>query len=260
LLLLGTLAVVAVLLVLSTPRGVGAPTAADERQVPRGSSLANSTAPAAAFVPGAAAMERNLLSRRMGDDDDESPVTMHGSARRNNRYNHPKKLHARYIEFRDRTNTLQTPFWLQKLTWKKEPNLERWSQTLKLSFPEGEDDVVTEDEVMSYFTTDDYKPEACIVGHKLPHDPLAHAYVHFDTNEDCKKARKEKDGGAIGKASEVKVVYTDEKKWIRLRDGVQLTGSQRASWMRAYGSQAIPEFSTNWKAESGSRTHPVYPE
>jgi len=256
-LLLGALAVVAVLLVLSAPRGLSVPTAADDQQVLRGS-MANATAASAAFVPGPGAMERSLLSRRTVDD--ESLVTMHGSARRNNRYNHPKKLHQRYLEFLDRKNTMQTPFWLQKLTWKKEPNLERWSQTLKLSFPEGEDDVVSEDEVMAYFTTDEYKPEACIVGHKLPHDPLAHAYVHFDNNEDCKKARKEKDGGSIGKASEVKVVYTDEKKWIRLRDGVSLTGAQRASWMKAYGSTAIPEFSTNWKAESGSRVHPVYPE
>merc|ERR1719401_2859798 len=108
-----------------------------------------------------------------------------------------------------------------KMTYVREPTLEFWSQTLKLDFGEG--DVVTEDEVREAFTTDEYAPEAIIVGHKLPHDPLAHSYVHFGTNEAAKKARKEKDGIPIGKASEVKVVYTDEKKWVRLRDGVQLS-------------------------------------
>jgi len=214
---------------------------------------------AAAFVAGHQP-QRSLLNRRLSVEDVESPVTMHGGSRRQNRYNHPKKLHPRYIEFLDRRNAIMTPFWLQKLTYKKEPTLEKWSQTLKLTFPEGEDDGVTEEEVMEFFTFDDVKPEAAIVGHRTPHDPLAHAYVHFATNEDCIKARKNKASGAIGKASEMKAVYTDEKKWIRLRDGVQLTGGPRASWMKAYGSQPIEEYGDNFRAESAGRSHPVYPE
>ena len=131
-----------------------------------------------------------------------------------------------------------------------------------------QDDVVSEEEVFEYFTTDEYKPEAAlfveggishasvttrainrhtssssvkstsgqavIVGHQMPHEevkrlgiPLGgaarghagpprigtacrdmpsqatkprHAYVHFSDNTAAKKARKEKDGGAIGKA------------------------------------------------------------
>eukprot|EP00929_Paragymnodinium_shiwhaense_P105156 TRINITY_DN7006_c0_g2_i2.p1 TRINITY_DN7006_c0_g2~~TRINITY_DN7006_c0_g2_i2.p1 ORF type:complete len:270 (+),score=68.15 TRINITY_DN7006_c0_g2_i2:103-912(+) len=219
---------------------------------------------AAAFVSGSA-KSRPLLNRRFspaaGDADSSiSPVTMFRGSMKNNKYNKPKKLHIRFMEHLDRSNSLMTPHWLQKLTMRKEPNLEQWSQTLKLNFPEGEDDVVTEQEVMDHFTTDDYKPEAVIVGHSLPHDPLKHAYVHFATNEETRKARKEKNGGAIGKASEVKAVYTDEKKWIRIRDGVHLTGFGRAGWMKAYGKVAQPEFMDDWGAESGQRRHPVYPE
>ena len=36
--------------------------------------------------------------------------------------------------------------------------------------------------------------------------------MHFSCNAHAKQARKEKDGGAIGKASEAKLAYTDEKK------------------------------------------------
>merc|ERR1719356_2454075 len=149
------------------------------------------------------------------------------------------------------------------MTYVKEPTLETWSQTLKLTFPEGEDDVVTEDEVMDYFTTDDYRPDAAIVGHSLPHDPLKHAYVHFSTNEDCRKARKEKDGGPIGKASEVKVVYCDEKKWIRIRDGMSLNGLRswsRAGWMKPYGWKTYPGWSDMNPEETGTRNNPYYPE
>ena len=67
--------------------------------------------------------------------------------------------------------------------------------------------------------------QAVIVGHQMPHEEVKHgaqllsrrvqvfgaqpgvcdawprhAYVHFSNNADAKKARKEKDGGAIGKA------------------------------------------------------------
>jgi len=144
-------------------------------------------------------------------------------------------------------------------------NLEAWSQTLKLSFPEGEDEVVTEQEVMDFFTTEDYAPEAAIVGHKLPHDPLAHAYVHFSTSDACKQARKEKKGQNIPSVSEMTMVFTDENKWIRLRDGVRLAGFKpELGWGRdqmAYGNDkhdyakerySIPDF--------GSRDNWFYPE
>merc|ERR1711879_79159 len=103
-----------------------------------------------------------------------------------------------------------------------------------------------------YFTTDDYKPEAVIVGHKLPHTDVKHSYVRFATNEETVKARHEKDGGSIGKASEVKVVYTDEKKWIRLRDGVSLQGGPRAQWMRAYGYKAYAGYGDDLMPETGT--------
>jgi len=184
---------------------------------------------------------------------------MHGGARRQNRYNKPKKMHVRFNDRMIQREMWDVPTCFLKMTYVAEPTLEIWSQTLKLTFPEGEDDVVTEDEVREYFTTEDYAPEAVIVGHKLPHDPLAHAYVHFDTNEAARKARKEKDGGKIGKASEVKVVYTDEKKWVRLRDGVSLQGGPRAVWMKPYGYKAYPGWAEDWAHETGSRSHPVYP-
>merc|ERR1719277_1618208 len=145
------------------------------------------------------------------------------------------------------------------MTFMPDKCLEQFSQTLKLSFPEGEDDVVSEEEVTEYFTTEEYRPEAVIVGHKLPHDPLAHAYVHFATNAEAKKARKETDGGSIGKASEVKIVYTDEKKWVRLRDGMSLSGGPRAQWMKPYGLQTYPGWGDEWNEETGTRNHPVYP-
>lgn len=228
-----------------------------------------SSAAALAFVSGSsgptAIDRRPLLNRRLsparGDaDSSTSPVTMYRGSAKNRKYNQPKKLHIKFIDHLDRKNSLMTPFWLQKLTMRREPNLEKWSQTLKLNFVEGEDDVVTEQEVMEHFTTAEYKPEAVIVGHSLPHDPLKHAYVHFATNEECRAARKEKQGAGIGKASEVKIVYTDEKKWIRIRDGVHLTGFGRAGWMKAYGSVAQPEFMDDWGAETGTRRHPIYPE
>lgn len=39
-------------------------------------------------------------------------------------------------------------------------------------------------------------------------DRLRHTYVHFSCNAHAKKARKEKDGGAIGKAAGVPVLAT----------------------------------------------------
>lgn len=215
-------------------------------------SAASAQQPAVAFVTG----ERTLLNKRSADG---SEVTMFGGARRQNRYNKPKKLHMRELDRIVGKEAMNVPPCFMKLLYKPEPTLEIWSQTLKLSFPEGEDDVVTEKEVMEYFTTDEYAPEAVIVGHKLPHDPLKHAYVHFGTNEAAIKARKEKDGGPIGKASEVKVVYTDEKKWVRLRDGVSLSGGRRASWMKPYGDEPYAGVGEDFGEDTGTRNHPVYP-
>jgi len=220
--------------------------------------------PSSAFVVGSSS--RSLLNRRLlhptsDDAMSASPVVMHGSSRRQNRYNYPKKLHPSGLQALIRWKMMHIPLshGAFSAAASKEPTLERWSQTLKLTFPEGEDDVVTEEEVKEYFTTDEYAPEAVIVGHQLPHEEIKHAYVHFSTDEACKKARKEKDGGSIGKASEVKVVYTDEKKWIRLRDGVSLYGGKRSRWMKAYGDERQPEYADDFDAPTGIRRHPVYP-
>ena len=189
-----------------------------------------------------------------------SAVAMRGGARRQGKYNFPKKNHIRNNDKQVQRGAWNVPWVFAQMTYKKEPNLEYWSQTLKLTFPEGEDDKVTEEQVMSYFTTDAYKPDAVIVGHKLPHEEIKHAYVHFGSNDAAVAARKEKDGGAIGDASQVKVVYTDEKKWIRLRDGVSLQGGPRASWMKAYGWKTQPGYANGWVPETGTLNHPVYPE
>jgi len=195
---------------------------------------------------------------------DASAVAMEGGNRRQNRRNHPKKCHPKFQEERFKKWATDVPAFATRLFFCPEATLEDWSHTLKLNFPEGEDDVVTEEEVMEYFSTDEYKPEAVIVGHQMPHEEVKHTYVHFSCNAHAKKARKEKDGGAIGKASEVKLVYTDEKKWIRLRDGVSLAGGfwgERARWMKAYGTDAYKGYAVNEPAvPTGVRNHWYYPE
>lgn len=172
----------------------------------------------------------------------------------------PKKNRLRFREWCDKKALFHIPFRYVHMAHQKEPTVEMWSQTLRLHFAEGEDDVVTEEEVRDYFTTDSYKPSAVIVGHKFSHDNRTNSYVHFDTNEETILARKEKQGGPIGKASEVSVRFTDEKTWIRVRDGVELPdGRKRARWMRAYGDEKIPEFRTEgFMGEAASRNHPVY--
>jgi len=218
----------------------------------------------AAFTS-AGLVPRVLLSRRhdlggLTDCERGSLVVMHGGASRQGKLYRPKKLSQRFIESLDRRHVEMVPGWLSKLTCKPEATLDKWSQTLKVTFLEGEDELVTEDELKAHFTTKEYAPEAVIVGHKVPNDKTAHAYVHFSTNEACKKARYEKDGGPVGKATEVKVVYTDEKKWIRVRDGVAKPSFKRAAWMKAYGNQAQYEFTEEgWKNQI-PREHPVYPE
>jgi len=223
-------------------------------------------APAAAFVAGTA--QRALLTPRIKDlaDSPRAPdVAMNDVTRRKRKATAKKKTHISNRDRNDR-NFRMSQVYSQNQIYGYEPawNLEFWSQTLKLSFAEGEDDVVTEEEVMEYFTTDDFKPETVIVGHTDgPWAKQKHTYVHFATREECKKARKEKNGGPIGKASEVKVVYTDEKKWIRVRDGMSspLGGRKRGSFMKPYGDYDRYE---GWggneaRQDVGSRTNPVYP-
>jgi len=195
---------------------------------------------------------------------DESPIARRGGSRRQNKYYKPKKLDLKFWEARKKEYARSVPHFANQLGFVAEANLANWSHTLKLTFPEGEDGAVTEDEVREYFTTDEYAPEAVIVGHKMPHEDAKHAYVHFSCNDHAKKARKEKDGGSIGKASEVKCVFTQEKKWIRLRDGVSLAGGfygKRARWMKAYGDAAYPGWgSDEEQLPTGVRRHWYYPE
>ncbi|CAE7296861.1 unnamed protein product [Symbiodinium sp. CCMP2456] len=192
--------------------------------------------------------ETPSLDRRGLEGREISTVAMQGGNRKQNRRNKPKKMHPKTQEERYKKWAIHHPEYATRLFFVPEATLEDWSHTLKLTFPDGEDDVVSEEEVFEYFTTDEYKPEAVIVGHQMPHEEVKHAYVHFSDNTAAKKARKEKDGGAIGKASEVKLVYTDEKKWIRLRDGVSLAGGfwgPRSRWMKAYGTDKYK----GWKVD-----------
>ncbi|CAE8625105.1 unnamed protein product [Polarella glacialis] len=198
---------------------------------------------------------RALLNRRTG-----SGIAMEGANRRQTAHNLPKKLHTRYRAETIQKLIFRQPDEFQQMFFQKEPTLGMWSQTLKLTFTEGQDDVVTEDEVRAYFTTETYAPEAIIIGHQLPHEEVKHTYVHFNSNVEATAARKEKDGGAIGQASEVKLVYADEKKWIRLRDGATLSGGPRARWMRAYGNKAYPGAGPEWALQTGTRNNPYYPE
>lgn len=195
---------------------------------------------------------------------DASAVAMEGGNRRQRKRNLPKKCHPKFQEERYKKWATDVPAFAQRLFFCPEATLADWSHTLKLNFPDGEDDAVTEEEVMEYFTTKEYQPEAVIVGHQMPHEEVKHTYVHFSCNADAKKARKEKDGGQIGKASEVKLVFTDEKKWIRLRDGVSLAGGwwgPRARWMKAYGTDAYKGYRPDEPAvPTGVRNHWYYPE
>lgn len=195
---------------------------------------------------------------------DESPIAMRGRSRRQNLVYKDKKLHPKTWEARKKECATSLPAFASQLAFMGEANLESWSHTLKLTFPEGEDDVVTEDEVREYYTTDEYAPEAVIVGHQMPHEEVKHTYVHFSNNEQARKARKEKNGGSIGKASEIKNVFCLEKKWIRLRDGVSLAGGfygKRARWMKAYGDQMYPGWGQGEEQlATGVRRHWYYPE
>ena len=100
------------------------------------------------------------------------------------------------------------------------------------------------------------------MGYKLPHDEQSHAYVHFSTNAACKQARKEKKGQAIPSVSEMTIVYTDENKWIRLRDGVRLSGwIGKDRTYKAYGDQKHDYAAERFKIpDFGTRDNWFYPE
>jgi len=231
----------------------------------RAAAPATDDAPAAAFVTGA--VQRTLLSPRVkfADEDAREPgVAMHDGTRRARKYGRKKKLHdSEHLRYQHERLMTQPYFIWQISSYVPAHNLEQWSQTLKLTFAEGEDDVVTEEEVMEFFTTEDFKPETVVVGHKEPHESQKHTFVHFATREECKKARKEKNSGAIGKASEVKAVYTDERKWIRVRDGMSapMGGGRRGPFMKPYGD--LERYEGYGKDErlpdKGARSNPVYP-
>jgi len=143
-------------------------------------------------------------------------------------------------------------------------NITKFSFTLKLTFEEGEDDILTEEEVREFFTTDEYAPVAIVLGHQTPSDLSKKTYVHFSCHEHAEKAWDVTHGGTnIGKATNVKVVFTDEKKWIRVRDGADLVGeySKRSFFQKAYGDGRYYGWNTGEKLPpKGWRRHPVYPE
>merc|ERR1712232_320505 len=65
----------------------------------------------------------------------------------------------------------------------------------------------------------EYKPEAVIVGVQVPYEPARNTYVHFGSNAEAEAAMKDKQDTGIGKASEVRISWCHEKRWIRLKDG-----------------------------------------
>lgn len=157
-----------------------------------------------------------------------------------------------------------------------EEKVDYFSQTLMLHWPEGQDEVVTQEEVKAHFTTDDYAPEAVIVGYKDPWNSHRKAFVHFDSTEAAKKARKGQGEGTIGDTQYVARI-AKEKKWIAVRDGmrnsVRKASWERDHWDKAYGEEKYdywddgetgkqPSFyygmAKTW-AEYGSATNPWYP-
>jgi len=91
--------------------------------------------PPSAFIAGSS--PRSLLNRRMlhpatDDPMSASPIVMHGSSRRQNRYNYPKKLHPRGLQANIRWKMMHIPLahGAFSAASSKEPTLETWSQTL----------------------------------------------------------------------------------------------------------------------------------
>jgi hypothetical protein len=212
------------------------------------------------------------------------------NSRRNKKYYQVKKLHIKFHDRRWQYELLRIPFSHKRLSYLPDWNLEKYAQTLKLSFLPGEEEIVTEEEVRAYFTTDDYAPDGIIFAPPVPWEKKAewkgnydkapewkerkargynttkmpgvpHTYVHFATIEECHQARKEKATGDIGQAKEVVATYASEKKWIRLKDGMRLQGHYaRARWMKPYGDGKYPGFGHLETAEeTGSRDNPFYP-
>jgi hypothetical protein len=200
------------------------------------------------------------------------------NSRRNKKYYQAKKMHVKFHDRRFQFKIQRLPWANKRLSILKEWNLEKFAQTLKLTFLPGEEEIVTEDEVRAYFTTDDYAPDGIIFAPATPweknqkwkeqgkawnetkQEGRPHTYVHFATIEECHQARKEKATGSIGKANEVVATYGAEKKWIRLKDGMRLQGWARARWMKPYGDGKYPGWGKAEVAEeTGSRDNPYYP-
>jgi hypothetical protein len=190
----------------------------------------------------------------------------------------PKKTHIKYAEQVHQRQVRQVlPFLRtnQQFHPMREPEwMQYWSQNLRINFVEGEEDIVTEEEVMEYFKglDLDFMPDGVITGYKTPLEyagkedveppegeeshtnwdakdikfkkPVykegpTNSYVHFSTHEECVlayKAVKEK-GGTIGKASEVEFEYSPEEKWIRIKDGVENIAEMRSVLQKPYGSE-----------------------
>lgn len=161
--------------------------------------------------------------------------------------------------------------------WRDKPGW--FSQTLKIHWPEGKDDVATEEEVMAHFTTDDYAPDAVRVAYKSPWNPNKKAYVHFPDHYVIHKARKEQGEGEIAGVKYVARI-ANEKTWICVRDGMR--PSQRIAWpernvaYKAYGAEKYDQFDDSFKDGKksgmkqrfdnkkmwlplGTRSNPFYP-
>jgi len=66
-------------------------------------------------------------------------------------------------------------------------------------------------------------------------DRLRHTYVHFSCNAHAKKARKEKDGGAIGKAAGVPVLATSF--WATFKSFESILGDREKNGI-SFGTEA----------------------
>jgi len=189
-----------------------------------------------AFVGGATLPSgRNLFSRRhnIGADEDVRDVAMGGVSNRKKRNvkknaKHPDNL---FIYHRKFCNTMPKHWAFQRV---EEPCLEKWTNTLKLTFPEGQDDV-SEEEIREFFKDYANDIDGVITDITLPHLTTKTAYVHFKENERCIEAKKGLDGQKLGKADEVMLRFTMNKKWERLQAGEPLTNGPRGVWMEAYG-------------------------
>lgn len=191
-------------------------------------------------------------------------VAMQNRGRRGRRYNLPKKNHIKWEAPKAVTDTYRLMPRFYAFSQKFDLYQHHWAQTLKISFAEGEDgpDVVTEAEVRDYFTKEGFEPDAVVVGYQREGEEKACTYVHFPTHELCKKARYIKTG-PLGKAKEFKAVYTHEKQWIRVRDGVSMKGfffARRGWHAKAYGFQVYDNIDLGQPSFTGVVSSPYYPD